>query len=384
MKRNASLSADSNALYSPPGQLLFVRDGTLLHQSFNASTLELSGEATPIAGQVAVSNGLGAFSASETGVLAYRGGPGTSDNVQLAWFDRTGKLVETLGATGPYRGVDVSRDGKHIAVHRHDGTGANLDDGVGSARDDVAVHFRCRTGQRDAVWSPDGSRIVFGSLRNGKWACMRRLPTGLAVKQLLVESELPTMPMSWSPDGRFLVYWVMSPKTGGDLWVMSLTGDKKPSPLLQTPFNECTRADLAERQVDRLYIQRNPKAGNLRPAVSERGWSLADLRQRWDLRTLAARRDGALLHDRDLVGETDVSEGQPGRADVRVRRADRTLRFGIRQFHTRFVLSHLRRVAGRPTIPHPSPRGRRRGRGDTSHSGRQLDGRRGAVTSPRL
>ena len=64
------LSADSNALYSPPDQLLFVRDGTLLHQSFNASTLELSGEATPIAGQVAVSNGLGAFSASETGVLA--------------------------------------------------------------------------------------------------------------------------------------------------------------------------------------------------------------------------------------------------------------------------------------------------------------------------
>jgi Tol biopolymer transport system component len=233
------LTADSNALYSPPGELLFIRDGTLLRQSFNATTLELSGEATPIAGQVALSNGLGAFSASETGVLAYRGGPGTSGNVQLAWFDRAGKLVETLGAAGPYRGLNVSGDGRYIAVHRHDGNGGDIWM-MESARRGTMSRFTFDAAQDNAmpVWSPDGRRIVFGSLRNGKWGLYEKAANRTGGEQLLVESEFQTMPMSWSPDRRFLVYWVLAPKTQGDLWVMSLTGDKKPSPLLETPFNE--------------------------------------------------------------------------------------------------------------------------------------------------
>jgi Tol biopolymer transport system component len=46
------------------------------------------------------------------------------------------------------------------------------------------------------------------------------------------------MPMSRSRDGRFLVYWVVDPKTAGDQWILPMTGDKKPIPLLQTSFVE--------------------------------------------------------------------------------------------------------------------------------------------------
>jgi Tol biopolymer transport system component len=232
------LTADSNALYSPPGELLFVRDGTLLRQSFNATTLELSGEASPVAGQVALSGGLAAFSVSETGVLAYRSGPGTSGNVQLAWVDRSGKVVETVGAPGPYRGIDVSRDGKHIAVHRHDGSGGDVWL-MDSARGTMS-RFTFDAAQDNAmpIWSPDGSRIAFGSLRNGKWGVYEKAANRTGGEQLLVESDLQKMPMSWSPDGRFLLYWVIGAKTGGDQWMLPLTGDKKPIPLLQTSFNE--------------------------------------------------------------------------------------------------------------------------------------------------
>jgi len=233
------LAADSNALYSA-GELLFIRQGTLLRQSFEVTTLELSGDPTRVAEQVAAGNFVGAFSVSENGVLAYRSGPGTTGNVQLAWFDRTGKLIETVGTAGPFRGVEVSPDGKRVAVHRHDGNGGDvwlLD----LARRGTMSRFTFDASQDNSspIWSPDGSRIVFGSLRNGKWGLYEKPGSGTGAEQLLVESDSPKMPMAWSPDGMLLAYWVNDPKTGSDQWILPFAGgDRKSSPLLQTIFNE--------------------------------------------------------------------------------------------------------------------------------------------------
>jgi len=52
----------------------------------------------------------------------------------------------------------------------------------------------------------------------------------------VIESELLAMPMSWSGDR--LVYWTRDPKTFGDIWSVSLGGDKKAVPVLQTPADE--------------------------------------------------------------------------------------------------------------------------------------------------
>src|SRR4030095_6053266 len=117
---------DSNAIHSHHGELLFVREGALLRQSFDATTLEIGGDPTPVAEQVAVGNNRGAFSVSENGVLAYQIEPITSGNLQLTWVDRTGKSVEAFGPPGQYRGVDVSPNGQRIAVHRHDVTGGGI------------------------------------------------------------------------------------------------------------------------------------------------------------------------------------------------------------------------------------------------------------------
>ena len=120
------------------------------------------------------------------------------------------------------------------------------------------------------IWSPDGSRIVFGSLRNGKWGLYQKPANGTGREELLVESDLPKMPMSWSPDGKFIVYWVNDPKTGADQWVLPLTGDRKPLPFLQSPFNGSRSADLTGREVDRLYSNETGRNRNIRPALPER------------------------------------------------------------------------------------------------------------------
>jgi hypothetical protein len=52
----------------------------------------------------------------------------------------------------------------------------------------------------------------------------------------LLHSAESKRPDSWSPDGRFILYW--SELNNGDLMVLPLTGDHKPFAFLSTPFNE--------------------------------------------------------------------------------------------------------------------------------------------------
>ena len=163
--------ADTAAVYdSQSGHLLFVRQGTLLAQRFDLKTLALAGESLPIAEHVeaGVTQGLAAFSVSSNGILAYGVGTGTAAGLQLAWFDRRGKQVEAVGPPGNYRGLDLSLDGQRVAAHRHDGNGGDI--WVTDLARGTTSRFTFDASQENSspIWSPDGTRIVYGSFRNGK------------------------------------------------------------------------------------------------------------------------------------------------------------------------------------------------------------------------
>jgi Tol biopolymer transport system component len=61
---------------------------------------------------------------------------------------------------------------------------------------------------------------------------------GIGHEELLVKSPHGKAVSDWSRDGRFLVYLEIDPKTGMDIWVLPLEGDRKPFPFLKTEFNE--------------------------------------------------------------------------------------------------------------------------------------------------
>jgi Tol biopolymer transport system component len=88
------------------------------------------------------------------------------------------------------------------------------------------------------LWSPDGSRIVFSKLTPGHLDLYLKSSSGAGADELLLATDQFKIPFSWSADGKFLLYFSGGPNSAGDLWILPMTGDRKPFVFLKTPFDE--------------------------------------------------------------------------------------------------------------------------------------------------
>ena len=97
------VASDTQAVFVAPGYLLFGRDTRLLHQAFDVETGQVSGDAVAVVDRLRMMTQIafGEFSASNTGMLAYRSGLDASN--QFTWVDRKGASQGTVGAPGRYR-----------------------------------------------------------------------------------------------------------------------------------------------------------------------------------------------------------------------------------------------------------------------------------------
>jgi WD40 repeat protein len=271
------LAANSNALYTPPGYLLFVRERTLMAQPFDAGKLQTTADALPVAEQVDSGSAVGQnqFSASQNGVLAYTSGGG-GGNLQLTWFDRSGKVTGTLGPPGAVTWGAISPDGKTVAVDRLDPQTQIYDIWLHDLARGTASRFTFGPKTNEfPVWSPDGSHITFNSLRDGMGHSFQKATSGTAQDEVLSkplgEPPGPTRVDDWSRDGRYIILNVINPKTKFDVWVTPTFGDRKPFPYLQTEFAE-TSARLSpngqwlaytsdESKRNEIYVQTFPTPG---------------------------------------------------------------------------------------------------------------------------
>jgi Tol biopolymer transport system component len=221
--------ADSQAQYAD-GHLLFVRQGALLEQTFDAENASLSGDPRPITEQVYPDPmGYAPFSASANNTLAYRMGT-LNTRTQLTWVDRSGALIGTVGPPGLYRNPALSPDGTRLAVEETDPERRSQDIWLFDIGRDVRSRFTFDP-RNDIypVWSPDGTRIVFASDRAGNTFNLFQKPaTGASDEQLVAEGLDPmAAPYSWSPDGRYLVHRSGTTSTA----VLTLDNPPKSQPL---------------------------------------------------------------------------------------------------------------------------------------------------------
>ncbi|HEX8294012.1 MAG TPA: protein kinase [Pyrinomonadaceae bacterium] len=233
------LDVESSVAYAPPGYLLYALEGTLVARPFDADRQELTGEAVPVVRQIGftLGNAWAHFSASETGTLLYRGNTEAA-NAQLVWFDRAGKQLDTVGTVGRYSDIRLSPDGKRVAFQRLDPEKASSDIWlIELARGTTSRLTFDPAGDSDAVWSPDGGRIVFSSMREGLPNLYQKLSSGAGGEELLLKSDEAKFAIDWSPDGRYVLYQAVS-RQSLDLWVLPLFGERRPEPFLRTDFQE--------------------------------------------------------------------------------------------------------------------------------------------------
>jgi Tol biopolymer transport system component len=232
--------ADSRVEYVYPGYLLFVREGTLVAQAFDAKTLQLTGEAVSIADGLHYfrSAANAGFSTSQIGAIAYHAGASTS---RLVWFDRKGSEIGTIGTPGVYGSVRISPQGRHLAVEVVDPRSGTSDVWIHDVSREAPTRLTSDlSSEADPVWSPDGRQVVYRSDRGGPPDLHRKTLSGGTSAEVLLKKAGVQRPTDWSSDGRFLTYTEEDRETGHSLWILPLVGDREPKPFLRTRFQEGT------------------------------------------------------------------------------------------------------------------------------------------------
>ena len=88
------------------------------------------------------------------------------------------------------------------------------------------------------VWSPDGSRLAFRSEAGTTRGFYQKPTNGAQAQEPLLLSAKVQILTSWSADGRYLLYFSVNSGPGIDLWVLPMTGTRKPFAFLQSSFNK--------------------------------------------------------------------------------------------------------------------------------------------------
>jgi len=233
------MNAQANAVFVPPGSLLFERNGALTRQRFDPQTGGLSGDPEPLGDRILGLPGPGylPLSAANDGTLAFWNTVHTPS--ELVWFDAMGRELGHVGLGGlRYDAPVLSPDGTKVLVSQRDE--ANMTDllqvDLATGRSS-RVTFTRGSG-RFAIWSADGQDIVYSANFGGPAQLVRKAASGAGAETIIAGpgEHYVVFPEQWSRDGQFVCY-VVAARTGFDVWSLQVMTHKA-QPVLASPANE--------------------------------------------------------------------------------------------------------------------------------------------------
>jgi serine/threonine protein kinase len=323
--RATLLAAQGTPVFVPPNQLVFMRKGTLLAQRFDPDRRLLAGDATALADVPSAlpgSTGNGWVSASAGGTIAYLAEQPVKTG--LVWFDQTGRQTGIVSIPpGNYGQVTLARNGHQAALTRWTSATfwdlwlVDLDRGGASRLADAPGN------NGYPVWSPDGERIIFATNRDGpEDIFVQSVSAGTPEEPVFRSKAQFKRPLSWSVDGKYVVYLELGPETRADLFVISLA-DRTSRPYLRTPADE-TFGTISpdgrwmayvsnETGREEVYVQTFPTPGRKR-RISSMGAALGVSKAWWrqdGRQLLFVNGDSSELSVADVDGQNEFSSSPP-------------------------------------------------------------------------
>ncbi len=184
--------------------------------------------------------GAGDYAVAADGTLVYVDAPGTTSGFfwdrTLVWVDRAAREEPLAAPPRAYVQPRLSPDGTRIAVYIQD---QEQDAWMWDLRRAMLTRLTFTPGiDWFPLWTPDGKRLVFSSSGEGGSIGLFWMPAdGTGKPERLTNGNLQ-LATGLSPDGTHVLFYQNTPTARGDLLTMSLEGDHRVQPLLQTPFDE--------------------------------------------------------------------------------------------------------------------------------------------------
>jgi Tol biopolymer transport system component len=164
--------------------------------------------------------------------------------VELAWFDRSGKLIESIEARENW-GLGrpaLSPGSNRAAISMVDPSNPKeeiwLWDLVRGSKSRFTFGTHDRNARSAPVWSPDGRRIVFEHSGVSDHGLYWKDTGGVDNEKLLLKTAHDSWPCDWSPDGRFILFTQENAERKTEMSVLPLFGNRSPVLVQQTEFNE--------------------------------------------------------------------------------------------------------------------------------------------------